>query len=99
MWGRGSNKDRSFTHDLDEVASGERKFMPEPAATPVDSEFASLLPKRTGTLVVWSNCDRLTLLADSSGARLPSRRGIIAIGLLDRLPSDAASVEWQRFTY
>jgi len=34
--------------------------MPEPAPTPVDDEFTALLPSGTGTLVVWSKCDRLT---------------------------------------
>lgn len=62
IWSR-AKQTEPFLHsyiDLEEVENGTQQFMPEPAPTPVDKEFTGLLPADTGTLVVWSKCDRLT---------------------------------------
>jgi hypothetical protein len=62
IWSR-AQESQEFLHsyiDLDEVETGTQQYMPEPAPMPVDDEFRVLLPKGSGTLVVWSKCDRLT---------------------------------------
>jgi hypothetical protein len=62
LWSR-ADEQQPFLHsyiDLDEVEDGRQQYMPDPIATPMDDEFKPLLPKSTGTLVVWSKCDRLT---------------------------------------
>jgi hypothetical protein len=62
IWSR-ADEHQPFLHsfiDLDEVEDGRQQYMPEPSATPIDDEFKSLLPQGTGTLVIWSKCDRLT---------------------------------------
>ena len=46
--------------DLAEIANKEQTYMPEPAPAKVPPQFADMAPTGTGTLVVWSNCDRLT---------------------------------------
>lgn len=62
IWSRADEKE-PFLHsyiDLDEIEKEQQQFMPEPDEAAIDVEFAGLLPKGTGTLVVWSKCDRLT---------------------------------------
>lgn len=46
--------------DLDEITNGEQTFMPEPTPKAIPPQFADMAPAGTGTLVVWSKCDRLT---------------------------------------
>jgi hypothetical protein len=46
--------------DLTEIASKDQTHMPEPAPAKIPTQFADMAPTGTGTLVVWSNCDRLT---------------------------------------
>ncbi len=45
--------------DLDEITSGDQKVMPEPSPATIPQQFLDMLPSGTGTLVVWSKCDRL----------------------------------------
>jgi len=46
--------------DLDEITSGSMKYMPDPRPAKIPQQFADMAPTSTGTLVVWSKCDRLT---------------------------------------
>lgn len=46
--------------DLDEITNGDLKYMPEPRPAKIPQSFADMAPAGTGTLVVWSKCDRLT---------------------------------------
>jgi hypothetical protein len=46
--------------DLDEITEGSQQHMPEPAPAKIPQQFADMLGAGTGTLVVWSKCDRLT---------------------------------------
>ena len=46
--------------DLDEITKGDLKYMPEPRPAKIPQQFSDMTPTGTGTLVVWSNCDRLT---------------------------------------
>lgn len=46
--------------DLDEISSGDQIAMPEPVMAKPPKQFLDLLGPGTGTLVVWSKCDRLT---------------------------------------
>ncbi|MBI4446686.1 MAG: ATP-binding protein [Acidobacteria bacterium] len=46
--------------DLDEISSGEQRLMPSPELAEVPKQFADMMGPGTGTLVVWSKCDRLT---------------------------------------
>ncbi len=46
--------------DLDEITSGDQRLMPEPVPAAIPQQFADMAPGGTGTLVVWSKCDRLT---------------------------------------
>lgn len=47
--------------DLDEIALGKQEHMPPPEPKSIPVEFASLIPaKSSGTLVIWSKCDKLT---------------------------------------
>ena len=45
--------------DLDEIEAGNQKFMPPPTARTLPNEFTNLMGKGSGTLVIWSKCDRL----------------------------------------
>jgi len=64
------------------------KYMPEPRPAKVPQQFADMAPTGTGTLVVWSKCDRLTqgedgtvndlrLSATNSSIGFPARIGIL----------------------
>lgn len=46
--------------DLTEIETGTQKFMPVPEPRPLPKHFADMMDSSTGTLVVWSKCDRLT---------------------------------------
>jgi hypothetical protein len=46
--------------DLDEITKGDLRYMPEPRPAKIPQQFSDMAPTGTGTLVVWSNCDRLT---------------------------------------
>jgi hypothetical protein len=45
--------------DLDEIAAGSQEYMPEPRPASVPKLFGDMMGAGTGTLVVWSKCDRL----------------------------------------
>ncbi|HXE74010.1 MAG TPA: ATP-binding protein [Candidatus Xenobia bacterium] len=45
--------------DLDEIVEGRQQYMPEPQPAPIPKEFNDMMPSGTGTLVIWSKCDRL----------------------------------------
>lgn len=45
--------------DLEEIETGKQQHMPRPAAKPIPKEFAHMMGGGSGTLVVWSKCDRL----------------------------------------
>lgn len=45
--------------DLEEIESGKQQNMPRPTAKPIPKEFADMMGIGSGTLVVWSKCDRL----------------------------------------
>jgi hypothetical protein len=46
--------------DLDEIASGVQTVMPKPVEAEIPQHFRDIASSATGTLVVWSKCDRLT---------------------------------------
>jgi len=46
--------------DLDEISTGQQEYMPAPQTAPIPKQFADMMGPGTGTLVVWSKCDRLT---------------------------------------
>lgn len=45
--------------DLEEIENGKQQHMPRPAAKAIPKEFADMMGSGSGTLVVWSKCDRL----------------------------------------
>jgi hypothetical protein len=45
--------------DLEDISHGKQTAMPKPERREVPKEFADMMPEGTGTLVVWSKCDRL----------------------------------------
>ena len=46
--------------DLQEIEKGAQQFMPVPEQRPLPKQFGDMMDSGTGTLVVWSKCDRLT---------------------------------------
>ena len=55
--------------DLEEIEKGEQEYMPEPVPAEIPEKFRHLLnPKSTGTLVVWSKCDKLSETVPTSEA-------------------------------
>lgn len=60
--------------DLDEITSGDLTHMPEPRPAEIPQRFADMTPSGTGTLVVWSKCDRLTQGEDGTVNDLKSVR-------------------------
>ena len=53
--------------DLDEIAAGRQRVVPEPATAPVVETVSPMGPH--GTLIVWRRCDRLDLRRPSALAR------------------------------
>ncbi|MCA1579157.1 MAG: ATP-binding protein [Acidobacteria bacterium] len=45
--------------DLEDIATGKQTAMPKPEARDIPKEFSDLMSNGSGTLVVWSKCDRL----------------------------------------
>lgn len=45
--------------DLEEIETGAQEYMPKPQARALPKQFADMMGPGTGTLVVWSKCDRL----------------------------------------
>jgi len=60
--------------DLDEISSGTQEYMPEPESAAIPPQFADMMGPGTGTLVVWSKCDRLTQGEDGTVNDLKSVR-------------------------
>ncbi|MFL6310468.1 MAG: ATP-binding protein [Terriglobales bacterium] len=60
--------------DLDEITNGDLKYMPDPHQAKIPQQFADMAPVGTGTLVVWSKCDRLTQGEDGTVNDLKSVR-------------------------
>jgi hypothetical protein len=60
--------------DLEEISAGKQEYMPEPQPTPIPKQFADMMGPGTGTLVVWSKCDRLTQGEDGTVNDLNSVR-------------------------
>ncbi len=60
--------------DLDEIAEGKQEYMPVPEAAPVPKQFADMMGSGTGTLAIWSKCDRLTQGEDGTVNDLSSVR-------------------------
>lgn len=60
--------------DLDEITNGDLKYMPNPHPAAIPKQFADMTPTGTGTLVVWSKCDRLTQGEDGTVNDLKSVR-------------------------
>lgn len=60
--------------DLDEITNGDLKYMPNPQPAMIPKQFADMAPTGTGTLVVWSKCDRLTQGEDGTVNDLKSVR-------------------------
>ncbi len=55
------SKDFLFSYiDLEEIEAGEQAHMPRPEPAQIPPHLAKMVGKGTGTLVVWSKCDRLT---------------------------------------
>jgi hypothetical protein len=46
--------------DLEEIEKGQQTYMPEPRSSELPAHLAKMVTGETGTLVVWSKCDRLT---------------------------------------
>lgn len=60
--------------DLEEISNGTQTHMPAPEAAEIPPEFADMMGSGTGTLVVWSKCDRLTQGEDGTVHDLKSVR-------------------------
>lgn len=45
--------------DIEDISKGKQKSMPFPENREIPKEFAGLMSEGSGTLVVWSKCDRL----------------------------------------
>src|SRR5260370_40320308 len=60
--------------DLAEIAEGKHEYMPVPEAAPVPKQFADMMGSGTGTLAIWSKCDRLTQGEDGTVNDLSSVR-------------------------
>lgn len=60
--------------DLEEISSGNQVYMPEPVHAEIPTQFSDIAPSGTGTLVVWSKCDRLTQGEDGTVNDLNSVR-------------------------
>jgi Histidine kinase-, DNA gyrase B-, and HSP90-like ATPase len=45
--------------DLEDISNGKQTAMPKPEKRDIPKEFTDMMPEGTGTLVVWSKCDRL----------------------------------------
>lgn len=55
------SKDFLYSYiDLEEIEAGDQEHMPKPKPAQIPPHLAKLVGKGTGTLVVWSKCDRLT---------------------------------------
>jgi Histidine kinase-, DNA gyrase B-, and HSP90-like ATPase len=52
--------------DLAEIADNKQTHMPEPTPRKIPPRFSDMAPVGSGTLVVWSNCDRLTQGVDGT---------------------------------
>lgn len=60
--------------DLEEISSGNQVYMPKPVKAEIPAQFSDIAPSGTGTLVVWSKCDRLTQGEDGTVNDLNSVR-------------------------
>lgn len=60
--------------DVDEISDGTQQYMPEPESRSIPKHFGDLMGFGTGTLVVWSKCDRLTQGEDGTVNDLNSVR-------------------------
>lgn len=60
--------------DLEEISQGTQKHMPAPETAEIPDEFKDMMGPGTGTLVVWSKCDRLTQGEDGTVHDLKSVR-------------------------
>lgn len=67
--------------DLEEISEGTQTHMPVPEVAEIPAEFKDMMGPGTGTLVVWSKCDRLTQGEDGTVHDLKS----VADDLLDWL--------------
>ena len=60
--------------DLDEIAAGQQSHMPKPVVREIPEQFAKMMGDGTGTLVVWSKCDKLVQGEDGTVHDLNSVR-------------------------
>ena len=71
---RGSDPYLYTSIDLDEIAEGSQQFMPAPVPKSIPAEFVGLVSaKSSGTLVIWSKCDKLTETSDSGKKALKTK--------------------------
>jgi len=81
--------------DLDDIAEGKQRFMNKPEARPVPEQFADLLnPKTSGTLVVWSKCDRLSVAPRANARKAAKAKDLRS---LERIQTDL--IKWVARTY
>ena len=45
--------------DIDEIAAGKMLVVPEPQAVQIPERYRHLVASNTGTLIIWTKCDRL----------------------------------------
>ncbi|HEY2933109.1 MAG TPA: ATP-binding protein [Acidobacteriota bacterium] len=81
--------------DLDEIAEGTLTQMITPEARDLPAEFADLPNSKTsGTLVVWSKCDRLSVAPQASSRKALKAKDVRTI---DRVQTDL--IKWVARTY
>ena len=81
--------------DLDEIAEGTLKHMIKPESRPIPADFADLAnPKASGTIVVWSKCDRLSLTPRANARKAVKAKDVRSVG---RVETDL--IKWIARTY
>lgn len=81
--------------DLDEIASKQQEYMLPPEERTLPEEFADLLnPKGSGSLVVWSKCDKLSVTPRANARKAAKAKDVRSV---ERVKTDL--VKWIARTY
>jgi hypothetical protein len=85
-----------YSHiDLDEIASKEQEYMSSPEERELPSEFADLVnAKRSGTVVVWSKCDKLSVTPRANARKAAKAKDVRSV---ERVKTDL--IKWIARTY
>jgi hypothetical protein len=81
--------------DLDEIATKQQEYMFPPEERALPEEFADLLnAKGSGSLVVWSKCDKLSVTPSANARKAAKAKDVRSV---DRVKTDL--IKWIARTY